>query len=92
MYLRVNEAHVSSVASSWFYPEMRSTRSRVFVRVRFFKNQEVKAALGTTLCSIAHDLEKGFAEATSEEKRRVSHRGRAAKRLLSWVRGKEVFG
>ena len=34
----------------------------------------------------SHDLEKGFAEATSEEKRRVSHRGRAAQELLRWAK------
>ena len=39
----------------------------------------------------SHDLEKGFAEATSEEKRRVSHRGRAAQGLLEWARSAEVF-
>ncbi len=39
----------------------------------------------------SYDLQKGFAEATSEEKRRVSHRGRAAEGLLSWARGKEVL-
>lgn len=39
----------------------------------------------------SHDLEKGFAEATREEKRRVSHRGRAASGLLSWAKGQGVF-
>lgn len=39
----------------------------------------------------SYDLQKGFAEATSEEKRRVSHRGRAAEGLLSWARGGEAF-
>ena len=40
----------------------------------------------------SYDLQKGFAEATREEKRRVSHRGRAARGLLEWVKGGEVFG
>ena len=39
----------------------------------------------------SHDLKKGFAEATREEKRRVSHRGRAVERLLEWAKDKEIF-
>lgn len=35
----------------------------------------------------SYDLNKGFAEATREEKRRVSHRGRAAAGLLEWAKG-----
>ena len=40
----------------------------------------------------SYDLHKSFAEATREEKRRVSHRGRAVAKVLEWARGKEVFG
>ncbi len=40
----------------------------------------------------SYDLEKGFAEATSEEKRRVSHRGRAAEGLLEWAKKTLAFG
>ena len=39
----------------------------------------------------SYDLKKSFAEATREEKRRVSHRGRAVERLLEWAKDKEVF-
>ena len=39
----------------------------------------------------SHDLEKGFAEATREEKRRVSHRGRAVEGLLEWAKREEVL-
>ena len=39
----------------------------------------------------SHDLKKSFSEATREEKRRVSHRGRAVERLLEWAKDKDVF-
>ena len=39
----------------------------------------------------SYDLNKSFSEATREEKRRVSHRGRAVERLLEWAKEKEFF-
>lgn len=39
----------------------------------------------------SHDLQKSFAEATPEEKRRVSHRGRAVQKLLEWAKGEKIF-
>ena len=39
----------------------------------------------------SYDLQKGFAEASREEKQRVSHRGRALHALLEWTRANKVF-
>ena len=39
----------------------------------------------------SYDLGKSFAEATREEKRRVSHRGRAVQKLLRWAQQASAF-